>query len=294
MVIYNNPIENISWAQITFLGARMRVQVNFDFEHFKPYSAYTPLVLQTAATLRAASANRVGGEWQTTICTSRYPRNVPLDYAALANATDGLLPMAYSDHKEGSAYAGPVSQLHSTNKPNPGYGSSYPGLPGTLLQFKKLKVPMSALIMGQPWFGWEWPVSSTTVGAATAVRAGACEKDRHAPGCDGTAFSALQPKLAAAGKSGLEVHWDPVMEQPYYNRQEKTGGETVHRSGSNSSVVQLFQGWYDDERSLAAKNKYIKDNGLQGVGVWGLWYGPTPNGSAMWASLHAAYGGGSV
>ena len=251
-----------------------------------------------------------GGAWQTTICTTAYPRNLPLDYAALANGTDGLLPMAYSDHEAGSGFAGPVSQLHAA--PGRPYGSSAPGLPGTLLQFKKLQVPMGALIMGQPWFGWEWPVGSTAVGAATAVPAGACEKDRHAPGCDGVAFSALQPKLAAAagkGKGrvgGLELHWDPVMEQPYYNRRQQTaaaswrdhrGGRSAANRASNSTGMpaglQLFQGWYDDERSLAAKNKYVKDNGLQGVGVWGIWYGPIPNGSAMWASLHAAYGSGS-
>ena len=46
--------------------------------------------------------------------------------------------MAYGDHSAASQFAGPVTQLASTGRPD--YGQN-PGLPGTLAQFHRLGVP---------------------------------------------------------------------------------------------------------------------------------------------------------
>ena len=72
-----------------------------------------------------------------------------------------------------------------------------------------------------------------------------------------------------------QKHWDECMEQPYYNRRNASGA--------------WIQGWYDNRTSLVKKYERAKQAGLQGVGVWGLWYGTLPRGAPLWHSLAESF-----
>jgi hypothetical protein len=267
------------------LGARIREAdadgVMFDIEHIEHIegglAAYTALALRTAAYLRRQPRPTGRPALQTMLCTVQYPRALPMNYTALAGGLDALFLMDYNDHGVGSPFAGPVTQLHSTvarhHPPactgSAGYGS-LPGIDGLLGQWAALGVPPRKLVLGLPWFGAEWPVGGAGAGGTPPIK-GARAIGPGMAECGGAGCGWDSLSLHQLADPATRKHWDECMEQPYYNRRSASGG--------------WVQGWYDNRTSLVKKYERAKQAGLQGVGVWGLWYGTMPRGAPLWHSL---------
>lgn len=149
---------------------------------------------------------------------------------ALAGQVSALFVMAYDMVDPGHA---------SPNAPllTPGLGLSDVQ---SAIQYSAI-VPPSKLILGIPFYGYDFPAASGTPGAATT---GAPESVTYgAPG-----------GIVAVGHQGL---WDPTSLTPYYS----------FRRGK-----QWHQTWYDDPDSVALKVALASDLGLAGVGAWELGY----------------------
>jgi len=102
-------------------------------------------------------------------------------------------------------------------------------------------VPANKMILGVPWYGYEYPCTTTTFNTEC--------KTTHSWPMPSFAYTTM---IARADKYGLK--WDAKSASPYYEYL-------------NSEGVRV-QGWFDDARSLALKYMTAKSLNLSGVGMW--------------------------
>jgi spore germination protein YaaH len=166
------------------------------------------------------------------------------DGAALAAACDYLLVMGYDFHWRNSQSAGPVAPLQTSLS-----------VQGSMGKWTQAGVPAVKLLLGVPYYGYDWPVrdnneGSPTTGAGKAIL-----------------FRDAKPAALQHGRK-----WDPASSSPWYAYSTPEGWR---------------QTWYEDEESLAAKYDFVKSAGLGGVGLWALSYDGASR--DLWDTLKNAF-----
>jgi len=170
------------------------------------------------------------------------------DYNYLSDNADGLMIMAYGYYWSGSSNAGPLSPLNS------GFSSWY--IRRTVEDYlTKTGDDPSQLILGLPWYGRDWPVSSTSMGAPTTG------------GGSSIFYSTAEANAQSYGK-----HYNSGAPSAWYN----------YSSGGYHQV------WYDDSLSLATKYAYAKTMNMKGIGIWALGY--DGGRQEIWGGLNDAFG----
>ena len=211
--------------------------VNLDFEFVPSGSrdAFTGFVQQ----LRAALPPPL----ELTLAMPATNSYSGYDFAALAATTDRLLLMEYDFHWRTGPSAGAVAPLPDVQRAVDGYLG---------------RVSASSLAMGVPYYGYEWPTSSTSSGAATT---GA-----------GTSvlFESGFARLSAWGRI-----WDAGSQTPWY----------AVASGPR-------QGWVEDGESLALKFQLARSRDLAGVMIWALGYDGAR--TEAWTALQSSFLSGSA
>lgn len=170
---------------------------------------------------------------------------------ALAEIADWVVVQGYDFHARGGERAGPVAALR-------GWGRlSWEAM---AQRFDSLGVPRERMVLGAPLYGYEWPTDSPEAGAATRGEGRAVPL---------AAPEAVLPELPRAreraGRHG--VRRDPASGSPYYTFQDADGG--------------WWQGWYDDEESLAEKIRFVREGGYGGIAFFPLSYGD----DQLWRTL---------
>jgi hypothetical protein len=226
----------LSTALIAALSAKNLDGVNFDFEGegSADQAGLTRLITQVSGALHAANPH-----WQVTMATyasAAGDANGFYNVAALAPALDGFFVMAYdmNDRSAPSATAPLVGG---------GYNDTE-----ALQQFTEV-VPPKKVILGVPYYGYDWP---TTDGSKSAQATGG-----ESPLSDGV--------IAA---SGHPTYWDPATETAW----------TSYQVGS-----QWHETYFDDPTSLAMKAQLAASFHIAGLGIWAL--GMDGNDPAMLAAL---------
>ena len=164
------------------------------------------------------------------------------DYNALAVICDGLFIMGYNYFYSGSDTAGPVSPL----------GGYFYDIDFTVNDYlSKTNFQTNKLILGLPYYGYDWPVSS------------------------GLIFSSATGNGAAKTYSQCEVqsqdntiNWNSLSSAVWFSYNDTNNWRQV---------------WYDDSLSLSIKYNYAKSRELSGVGIWALGY--DNNNPKMWGSI---------
>lgn len=165
------------------------------------------------------------------------------DISTLSNASDALFVMAYDFHRPSSQTAGPVAPLEG-GKLVADYDIT------TMLDDYLLQAPANKLVLGVPYYGYNWLVYDWS-SYATRI-----------PGNDVLGYSISQTyehvndtKLAYSPT----VLWDELAKVPYftYFNSEK---------GTNRQV------YYEDVNSLREKYQFAKKKNLAGIGIWALGY----------------------
>ena len=111
------------------------------------------------------------------------------------------------------------------------------------------------LIIGCPYFGFEWPATSSSAGASTTDTGSA------------KFYAEMEGNALSYGKL-----WHESSQTPWYRYQNPN----------------WIQGWYDDSLSLSLKYDFAINNDLLGVGVWAMGYdGSNPE---LWDLLSAKFG----
>jgi spore germination protein YaaH len=152
------------------------------------------------------------------------------NYSALADITDALFIMGYDYHWSSSSTAGPVSPLEGFSRDVTWTVNDYLNYSGQRNE---------KLILGLPYYGYDWPVASSTKYANTT----------------GSANSRIYT-VAYDMAHDYGRHWDGASSTPWISYQ--SGG--------------WRQVWYDDSLSLALKYQLALEKELAGVGMWALGY----------------------
>ncbi|KKT11682.1 MAG: hypothetical protein UV89_C0011G0004 [candidate division WWE3 bacterium GW2011_GWB2_43_22] len=151
--------------------------------------------------------------------------------------------MGYDFHRPTSDTAGPVAPIGGK-----GVHSEYDI--ETMLKDYLAIVPPNKLLLGVPYYGYNWVVG---------------EDEKYAERIDGNdniGFSQSQSYEAIMDvliDIKPKVMWDDLGQVPYFS----------YISAETGQQRQVF---FENQRSLAVKYKLVKNNGLMGVGIWALGY----------------------
>jgi len=165
------------------------------------------------------------------------------DPKSLAANADALFIMAYDFHRPESANAGPVTPLEGS------YKTSRLNLTTAIKAYLKV-VPANKLILGLPFYGYDWIVEDTTP-MSTRVE-----------GNDTVGFSKSISYAEVTDlliKKQLKPLWDDPSKALFINYIDE-------ETGSNHQI------WYDNAESLKLKYALAQKNHFLGVGVWALGY----------------------
>jgi len=234
-----NLIDNL----LTQVQAGNADGVNIDFESFPASQRENMVTFITDLTNTFHSA--IPGS-QVTLAMPAVDWSNAWDYNALASISDGLFIMGYAYHWSGSTTTGPNSPLSG-----PGYTLTW-----TVIDYlNKTNYQAEKLILGCPYYGFEWPSASSTPGSNTTGTG------------DAKFYSEIEGLAQSYGKL-----WHQSSQTPWYN---------YNSNGWN-------QGWYDDSLSLSLKYDFALFNDLKGIGIWALGY--DAGRTELWDLLYNKFG----
>lgn len=203
--------------------------VNIDFEGMSSTNyrvPFTAFMSNLAARMRAA----VSGS-QVSVCLPAVDWYNVFDVAAFNGFLDHCVMMGYDYYWRTGPNAGPVAPLKASSV----FGSQCVGR--SVSNYLAAGLSPGKLVVGVPYYGYEWPTASTNYGAATTG--------------SGTArvYSVAIARAATYGKG-----WDTNSLTPYY------------------MYGAYVQGWFEDTNSLGAKYDFFLQKDLGGIGIWALGY----------------------
>jgi len=213
--------------------------VNIDFEGLP--SSQKENMVQFTTDLKNAFNTAIPGS-QVTLATPAVDWSGAWDYDVLAGISDGLMIMAYDYHWSNAPTTGPVAPLT-------GWGTY--NVTWTINDYLTWSGGLNdKLILGCPYYGYDWPAESSEAGAVVDSTGSA------------KSYSIAEPSAISYGKIR-----DNDSQSPWYRYQD---------SG-------WHQCWYDDSLSLSLKYDLVNQFDLQGVGIWALGYDGDQ--SELWGAL---------
>lgn len=173
-------------------------------------------------------------------------------FSTTASVVDHYFLMAYDYYWKGSPTAGPVAPLTT--------GTSIRHVTRSFSYYLGVGCPSDKLIGGFPYYGIEWPVTSSTRMAATRSAGSSIF------------YHEVKPLVASLPES--DRFFDATYHSPWYRYDSSATGN-------------WRQGWYDDSLSLAMKYDSVKAYGLAGTGMWALGYDGVH--TELWGALKHAF-----
>lgn len=157
--------------------------------------------------------------------------------AELEPYIDYLVVMAYDFHRRQSIQAGPVSPLLG--------GDTYQNINQHLKEILEL-VPGKKILLGVPFYGYEWRTTSRDARAMTYPDTGAT-----------ASYQRVLSILDQKDELKVQENWNDMALSPYLTYQKS--GET-------------YVLYYENPRSLSYKLDYVNQLGLAGIAIWALGY----------------------
>jgi spore germination protein YaaH len=157
---------------------------------------------------------------------------------ALAPIVDQMLVMTYNYRWSGSTVTGAIAPLDNTTRTVKLHIARYLS-----------QVPPSKLILGVPYYGYDWPVTST-VPNATVKRPVA-------------KWGGVWSVSYSSARNFLAAHPDVVL-------QHDVSEGSAYFTYWDTVSLTFRQVYFEDELSVAAKYDYAIATGLAGVGIWTL------------------------
>jgi len=223
---------NLTAELLRLVKLRNADGVNIDFEGITD-SNLRSQVTSFMTNLAARFHSEIPGS-QVSIDLPAVDWSSVFDVAALSASLDLLIVMGYDYHWAGGANAGPVAPLRQS------------AIWGSLCVQRSVSNYLSAgaspgkLILGVPYYGYEWPTISLQLNAAAT----------------GSAVTRTYPSAISRAATYGRL-WNASSMIPYFF------------TGPTGSYTQC---WYDDAESLGAKYDYVNERGIGGIGIWALGY----------------------
>ncbi len=168
----------------------------------------------------------------------------------LGSLVDYIIVMAYDFHRSSSPNAGPVAPLFEKE------ASWDESINGYLREFSKV-VPTKKMLLGIPFYGYEWQTTSTEPESFTFPRTGAI-----------ASYGRVKELLANKEELGITEHWEENALAPYLSYSE----------GDEHYLV-----YYENPLSVAYKLEYVNQLDLAGIAIWSLGY--EGNSRDLWNSI---------
>ena len=210
--------------------------VNLDFEG---KGSRDQRGLDTLVAAVSSAVHQANPHWQVTMDTYASSAGDPAgfyDIAGLTPSVDGFFVMAYD-----------MNNRTTPSPTAPLTGAGFTDLDAA--QQYSAVVPPAKVILGVPYYGYDWPTAGPGLGDPAT----------------GPATPLSSAQIAAMGGP---VYWDPVAQTAW----------TSYQVGA-----QWHQTFFDDPTSLALKAQLADAYHLAGVGIWAL--GMEGNAPAMQAAL---------
>ncbi len=182
------------------------------------------------------------------------------DIAAMGEYTDGVFMMAYDFAVASSDHAIPTAPLYGHKQGKYWYDVS------TAVEDFLNYMPAEKLILGVPWYGYNYNVSSPTVKAKTGYGRGFAQT-----------YSLVEEHVSQEmpGIYEYATGWDEAGQV----------GWKAYYSAASGTWRMVF---IDDVRSLDIKFEYAKQKNLGGVGMWALGFDDGKD--DFWALLDRKFG----
>lgn len=161
------------------------------------------------------------------------------DIAGLAPHIDYLIIMSYDYHVRSSQVAGPVAPLFGKET-----GRWQDDITSNLRDFLQ-HIPPEKILLGIPFYGYEWQISGDAPGSPTFPSSGA------------TATYKRVQELLTERAGDIEEGWDSAALSPFIFYQE---------NGQNRII------YYDNPRSLSYKLDLVNQLNFGGIAIWALGY----------------------
>lgn len=152
---------------------------------------------------------------------------------------DKIIIMAYDFHRRSSPVAGPVAPLFGGKK----YWDS--DISDHLQSFIK-KVPPEKLVLGVPFYGYEWQTTKAEAQAFTYPNTGTT-----------ASYKRVQEILDNKKELNAKEEWNEEALSPYI----------VYQEDDKNYVL-----YYDNTRSLSYKLDFVNQLDLAGMAIWALGY----------------------
>ena len=184
------------------------------------------------------------------------------DLKQLEPTTDKFIVMAYDYYRKSSPQAGPVAPLKG--KCSSGFSEEKDCLEKDIIthlsQISKL-IPSRKIILGVPFYGYEWQTASADFLANTYSGTGAL-----------ATYQRIQSLFQDTQIASLSARWSDVTLSPYL----------VYEKNNN-----IYQIHFENAQSLEQKIKLIESANLGGVAIWALGYeGSSPD---LWTPINSLF-----
>lgn len=218
--------------------------LQLDFEVYQPVSPDVRANLTALVTDLEEQMEAIRPDLTLSLYVLAYDESDVFDEAALARAADYVVVQGYDLHGRTEGHTGPVSALR-------GWGNR--NWMTVVNRLRDLGVPADKIVIGTPYYGYEWPAESAEPGAQTTGRGTTIV---YSP--TDTAYVSDSPPsvLEAVREHGLRR--DPESGSPFYAYEDSTGWR---------------QGWFEDAESLREKYAWVVEQGFRGVAVFPPAYG---------------------
>ncbi|XP_018417372.1 PREDICTED: di-N-acetylchitobiase [Nanorana parkeri] len=240
-----DPKVRADWIaeKVNLAKAQYMDGINLDIEQpvlpqTPEYYALTDLVKETTE----AFHREIPGS-QVTFDVAWSPKYVDVrcyNYSAIAELSDFLFVMSYDEQSQiwTECIAGANAPFNQTIT---GYE-----------QFINISIDPKKLVMGVPWYGYDYVCLNLTEDNRCALEKRAF---RGAPCSDAVGRQVGYGTIMKQVNSSLTGRlWNDEQKAPFYNYKDKNG--------------ETHQVWYDDPESIRLKAAYIKKLGLRGIGMW--------------------------
>ncbi len=194
------------------------------------------------------------------------------DIATIGKEADGVFMMAYDFATKGADAAMPTSPLYGHKE-----GKYWYDISTAVEDFTKV-MPANKLILGLPWYGYDYPVQNPAVKAERAVSTYSYKVWINR-------YRFVWRQASYALPSYVQTYTKSQQE-----KVEKTGWDELGQVGwkayKQDGTWRMY--FMEDEKSLGIKYDFAKDKKLAGVGIWAL--GFDEGSSDMWNILAQKFG----
>lgn len=161
------------------------------------------------------------------------------DVSELAKSVDYLIVMAYDFHRRDSQVAGPVAPLFGGKK-------EWDSDINQHLQALIAQAPREKILLGVPFYGYEWQTTSREAQSHTFPDTGST-----------VSIDKVADLLAQKNKLKVEEKWNEDALSPYL---------------SYTKDGEIYVLYYENSRSISYKLDYVNQLDLGGIAIWALGY----------------------